>query len=116
MALSVTGIKNAKAKEKPYRLSDEKNLYLLVMPTGSKLWRFDYRFGGKRNTLAFGKWNDVELFDLAGIRIGYSEGLIMRAARVGHAHALQDEAAGRGEQLTNIEACRQACLEAGVPF
>lgn len=32
------------------------------------------------------------------------------------AHALQDEAAGRGEQLTNIEACRQACSEAGVPF
>lgn len=61
MALSVTGVKNAKPKEKPYRLSDEKNLYLLVMPTGSKLWRFDYRFEGRRNTLSFGKWYDVDL-------------------------------------------------------
>jgi hypothetical protein len=41
MALSVTSVKNAKPKEKPYRLSDEKSLYLLVVPTGSKLWRFD---------------------------------------------------------------------------
>jgi len=61
MSLSTTGVKNAKPKEKPYRLTDEKNLYLLVMPTGSKLWRFDYRFEGKRKTLAFGKWDAVDL-------------------------------------------------------
>ena len=61
MALTATGVKNAKPKDKPYKLADEKGLYLLVTPGGSKLWRFDYRFDGKRNTLSFGKWNDVEL-------------------------------------------------------
>lgn len=61
MPLTALGVKSAKPRHKPYKLSDEKGLYLLVTPTGSKLWRFDYRFAGKRKTLAFGKWNDVEL-------------------------------------------------------
>ena len=61
MPLTVLGIKQAKAKDKPYKLADEKGLYLVVTPRGSKLWRFDYRYGGKRKTLAFGKWDDVEL-------------------------------------------------------
>jgi hypothetical protein len=34
---------------KPYKLSDEKGLYLLVKSAG-KYWRFDYRFAGKRKT------------------------------------------------------------------
>jgi hypothetical protein len=34
-------VKNAKPKDKPYKLSDEKGLYLLVTPSGGKLWRFD---------------------------------------------------------------------------
>jgi hypothetical protein len=38
-----------------------KSLYLVVAPSGSKLWRFDYRYGQMRKTLAFGKWDDVEL-------------------------------------------------------
>jgi integrase len=61
MPLTALGVKNAKPRDKPYKLSDEKGLYLLVTPSGSKLWRFDYRFAGKRKTLAFGKWDDVEL-------------------------------------------------------
>ncbi len=61
MSLTALSVKNAKPRHKPYKLADEKGLYLLVTPTGSKLWRFDYRFAGKRKTLAFGKWNDVEL-------------------------------------------------------
>jgi hypothetical protein len=50
--LSTTAINNAKAREKAYKLTDEKGLYLLVQTSGSKLWRFDYRFLGKRKTLA----------------------------------------------------------------
>jgi integrase len=61
MPLTAMGAKNAKPHEKPYKLSDEKGLYLLVTPSASKLWRFDYRFAGKRKTLSFGKWDDVEL-------------------------------------------------------
>jgi integrase len=61
MALTALSVKNARPRVKPYKLADEKGLYLVVTTGGSKLWRFDYRYGGKRKTLSFGKWNDVEL-------------------------------------------------------
>jgi hypothetical protein len=44
MALTETAARNAKAAEKPYKLFDAKGLYLLVNPSGSKLWCMKYRF------------------------------------------------------------------------
>ena len=35
--------KNAKAKDKPYKLSDGRGLFLLIHPNGSKYWRVKYR-------------------------------------------------------------------------
>jgi hypothetical protein len=39
MALSDTAIRNAKPREKPYKLADGGGLFLQVYPGGSKLWR-----------------------------------------------------------------------------
>jgi integrase len=47
--------------DKQYKLSDGNGLYLLVTPAGGKLWRFDYRFEGKRKTLAMGKYPEISL-------------------------------------------------------
>ena len=60
MPLTDTAIRNAKPIEKQYKLSDEKGLYLLVKKP-SKYFRFDYRFAGKRKTLALGVYPDVKL-------------------------------------------------------
>lgn len=54
MTLTATAVSNAKPKDKPYKLSDEKGLYLEVMPNGSKYWRLKYRFAGKEKRLALG--------------------------------------------------------------
>jgi integrase len=59
--LTVTATNNAKPKDKPYKLADEKGLYLFVQASGGKLWRFDYRYDGKRKTLALGAYPDVSL-------------------------------------------------------
>ena len=59
--LTVTAINQAKPRDKPYKLADEKGLYLLIQASGSKLWRFDYRFESKRKTLALGAYPDVPL-------------------------------------------------------
>jgi hypothetical protein len=48
-ALTAKRIKNAKPKEKKYKLSDGGGLFLQVSPNGSKLWRLSYRIGGKPN-------------------------------------------------------------------
>ncbi|MDD5036288.1 MAG: Arm DNA-binding domain-containing protein [Methylococcaceae bacterium] len=61
--LTDTLCKNAKPKEKPYRLADEKGLYLEVMPTGSKYFRLKYRFGGKEKRLALGVYPETSLKD-----------------------------------------------------
>ncbi|MDG1097145.1 MAG: integrase arm-type DNA-binding domain-containing protein [Methylophilaceae bacterium] len=54
-------IRNAKPKDKAYKITDEKGLYLLVQASGGKLWRYDYRYFGKRKTLALGIYPDVGL-------------------------------------------------------
>lgn len=53
--------KSAKAKEKDYTISDGGGLVLLVKSTGSKLWRFIYRFDGKQNRLGLGAYPDTTL-------------------------------------------------------
>lgn len=63
MALTNTAIKNAKPKEKAYKISDEKGLFLLVHPNGSKYWRLKYRFGGIEKLLALGVYPDITLAD-----------------------------------------------------
>lgn len=45
----------------PRKIFDGRGLYLLVTPTGSRYWRYNYRFGGKLKTLALGVHPDVSL-------------------------------------------------------
>jgi len=61
MPLSNAAIKNAKAKPNPYKLADGFGLYLLVNPTGSRLWRLKYRIDGREKLLAIGAYPEVSL-------------------------------------------------------
>ena len=63
MALTDTLIRSAKPAEKPTKLFDEKGLFLLVQPSGGKLWRLKYRFNGKENKLTLGQYPEVSLKD-----------------------------------------------------
>jgi hypothetical protein len=59
--LTEAAIRNAKPREKPYKLFDERGLFMLVAPTGGRLWRFRYRHGGKEKLLSLGAYPDVTL-------------------------------------------------------
>lgn len=61
MALTASEVKQAKPKEKPYKLGDGGGLYLLVQPKGARYWRYKYRYGGKEKTLALGVYPEVTL-------------------------------------------------------
>lgn len=61
MPLTQTTVVKTLAKDKPIKLSDGGGLHLLVHPSGSKLWRFRYRFGGKENMLSFGSFPIITL-------------------------------------------------------
>ncbi len=61
--LKDASVRNAKPKEKMYRLFDGGGLYLEVTPKGGKYWRFKYRFAGKEKRLALGVYPDLSLAD-----------------------------------------------------
>ncbi|UCV01749.1 tyrosine-type recombinase/integrase [Dechloromonas denitrificans] len=61
MPLTDTTIRTAKPGEKPYKLADEKGLFLLINPKGSKWWRLKYRVAGKEKLLSFGTYPEVGL-------------------------------------------------------
>ncbi len=84
MALAAIKIKSVKATDKPQKLSDGGGLYLLVQPNGAKYWRLDYRFAGKRKTLAIGVYPDVSLSD-ARERREYARKLLANDADPGAA-------------------------------
>jgi len=54
MAFKDIRYRNAKPKEKPFKLSDGEGLHLLINPNGSKWWRYRYTFAGKEKGLSFG--------------------------------------------------------------
>jgi integrase len=61
MSLSDTAVRAAKPRQKPYKLTDEKGLYLLVHPRGGRYWRLKYRLHRHEKLLALGVYPDVSL-------------------------------------------------------
>jgi integrase len=59
--LTDTAVKKAKPGDKPIRMFDAGGLYLEVATSGSKLWRFKYRFEGKEKRQALGVYPDTSL-------------------------------------------------------
>jgi integrase len=60
MRLTNVVVRNATPQEKPYKLVDGRGLYVLVNKAG-KYFRWDYRFAGKRKTLALGVYPEISL-------------------------------------------------------
>lgn len=82
----------------PRKISFGRNLYLLVMPKGGRYWRYCYRYGGKRKTLALGTYPDVP----------------MARARSRHQAARTLLAAGVDPSLKRSELRRVGRLQAAV--
>ncbi|ROT93492.1 DUF4102 domain-containing protein [Altererythrobacter sp. FM1] len=100
MALTDTAIRNAKPKEKPYKVADSQGLYLLVNPRGSKLWRVKYRINGAERKLALGAYPEITLAEARTAR---------DAARRQLAHAVDPNVAKRQARI-------EASMRAGNSF
>lgn len=83
MPLTDLQCRSAKPREKPYKLGDSLGLFLLVQPTGGKLWRLKYRIAGREKKLGLGTYPEVSLSD----------------ARKGRDHARQMIAEGKDPSL-----------------
>jgi len=61
--LSDVALKKAKQQPTAYKLYDTGGMFVLVAPTGGKLWRLKYRFAGKEKLLSLGAYPEVSLAD-----------------------------------------------------
>ncbi len=61
MPLSQMAVRNAKPKDKDYKLTDGEGMFLFVTRAGGKFWRWSYRFGGKQKTVSLGAYPEVTL-------------------------------------------------------
>ncbi len=90
MPLTDAAIRNAKPREKSYKLTDSAGLYLEVMPSGARYWRFRYRYAGKDTRLAVGVYPEVTLTEArrsrdaarAALREGTDPGATRKAEKV----------------------------------
>ena len=56
-------IDGSKPQAKPYKLSDAHGLYIEVLPSGTKSWRYLYKDGSKNQTKTFGRYPDIGVAD-----------------------------------------------------
>ena len=59
--LTDTAVRNAKPREKPYKLTDGGGLYVIVNPNGSRWWRFRYRVEGREKLISLGVYPETSL-------------------------------------------------------
>ena len=62
--------RNLKSDGTPAKLADSAGLSLYLSPSGGKLRRLDYQYGGKRKKLSFGAYPAVSLKDARRARSG----------------------------------------------
>ena len=68
MPLSDIAIRTAKPSSKPFKLADGRGLYVLVSVSGSRYFRWDYSYAGKRRTHSIGVYPTVSLAEARQVR------------------------------------------------
>ena len=97
MALSDTKVKALKPKSVPYEVADDGGLFIEVLPSGTKVWRFRYRLNGRREKVTFGAYPDVPLGGEHGARERHRKARELVAAGKSPAREKQTEKA-RGSE------------------
>ena len=54
--LTDAAIKALRTRDKPYKVTDRDGMYLVVQPSGTIVFRFDYRMHSRRETLTLGRY------------------------------------------------------------
>ena len=96
--LTDTQIKQAKPKDRPYKLTDGGGLYLEIKPNGGRFWRYRYRILGKENVFALGTYPDTSL---AGARSDHEGARKLVGQGIHPSHHRQDERRRQALQAEN---------------
>ncbi len=61
MVLTDVAVRKARPSAKAYKLGDSLGLFLLVQPSGGRLWRMKYRVDGREKKLGLGTYPEIGL-------------------------------------------------------
>ncbi|WNL46517.1 tyrosine-type recombinase/integrase [Dyella sp. BiH032] len=104
--LTAVAARNAKPREKMYRLAAGKGLYLQVMPNGSKYWRLKYRLAQKPKMIGLGVFPEMTL---AAARDARDDARRLLASGVDPSTARRVDKVKREVEVENtFEACARA--------
>ncbi|HEV2607589.1 MAG TPA: Arm DNA-binding domain-containing protein, partial [Xanthomonadaceae bacterium] len=112
-SLSDVAARNAKPREKPYKLAAGGGLYLEVMPTGSRYWRLKYRFAGREKRLAIGVYPAVPLKEASAERD--KARAVLRAGRDPSAEKQANKLRAKVAADNSLEAVAREWLEVRAP-
>ncbi len=105
MALTDTAIRGAKPSTKPFKLYDREGLFLLINPSGSKLWRWRYKFDGKEKLMALGEYPLVGLAQARELHLAARKCMVAgtdpMAERKAEGEAKQKEIEARQREAEN---------------
>ena len=102
-ALTESGLDQLQPRERPYKVSDGGNgLYVMVLPSGAKSFRYDYRLNGRRETVTIGR-HESEARHVQRDVIAYGMNVTLAEARLLHARARVDVSSGRSPARAKVE-------------
>ena len=104
MPLEASQIQGLQPKAQPYKVTDGAGLYLQIIPSGARYWRFRFRWAGKQNTLSCGVYPEVSLEE-ARARRDAARQLLADGINPAE-HAKLTCASLRDEQARQVEATR----------
>lgn len=94
----------AQPREKDWKLTDAQGLYLYIRPTGSKVWRMKYRFGGKEKQLTFGPFPLIGLGTAREMRDAAKRQLLSGVDPAKKAKAVREARLGHGPEENTFRA------------
>lgn len=106
MPLSDAAVRNLKPREAQYKVADFDGLFVLVKPTGARLWRFKYRIGGKEKLLSIGPYPETSLAE-ARARRDAARSMVAKGVDPGEAKQEQKRQNQAQESLTFAAQARE---------
>jgi integrase len=102
--LTDTAISRAKRRPRRYKIADRDGLYLAVLTTGKKVFRYEYRFHQKRETLTLGTYSST------------GHGMSLIEARAEHAKARRMLEQGNSPAQAQKKNNEAAAFKQGTSF
>jgi integrase len=100
--LTALEVKNAKPKEKPYKLTDGQGLFLYVSPSGKKTWRYRFVIAGSESTFVLGEYPILTL-EKARIERAAAREMVKAGKNPAEERKLKKEAAQQAKESEKIK-------------